>query len=164
MKAAIGVYDTHADAIDALKQLKDSGYPEKSLSLIGKADALEYQVVFRNTNLMNVAGAEVGISAVIGSTLGVLTGVGLFAIPGLGFLFGAGALVGAIAGFDFGLIGGGVISALTVTGIATADVEEYETHLKEGRFLVVAQGSPEEVQKAKDILHGHGRHAGLKTH
>ena len=51
MKAAIGVYDTHADAIDALKQLKDSGYPEKSLSLIGKADALEDQVVFRNTNL-----------------------------------------------------------------------------------------------------------------
>lgn len=164
MKATIGVYHSHNEAIEAIRELKSAGYTDKQLSLIGKAESINDEVIFKNSKLMNIAGTEVGITTVVGSALGVLTGVGLFAIPGVGFLFGAGALVGAIAGFDFGLISGGIISGLTMAGMGDIDKEEYETHLKEGRFLVIAQGNEEEVHRAKDILHSHGKHAGLKVH
>lgn len=94
----------------------------------------------------------------------MLTGIGLLAIPGLGFLYGAGALAGAIAGFDIGLIGGGIISALTIPGVKHDVAKEYETQLKEGKFLVIAHGSEEEVNRAKEIMHRHGTHTTLETH
>lgn len=113
---------------------------------------------------MAIAGAEVGIGALAGSVLGVLTGVGIFAIPGVGFLYGAGALVGAIAGFDFGIIGGGIASALTVAGISSDDTKQYEEVLKAGKFLVIAQGNEEEVTRAKNVLETHGNLVSITQH
>ena len=46
------------------------------------------------------------MGVMIGSILGVLTGVGLFAIPGMGFLYGAGILYGGFVGFETGIVGG----------------------------------------------------------
>lgn len=164
MKSTIGVYDTHDDAIAAIRELKNSGFPTKNVSLIGKADAVDDEVVLKNKNIMNVATTEVGVGAVLGSTLGLLTGVGIFAIPGLGFLFGAGALVGAIAGFDLGLIGGGAVSALTIAGINATDTEGYEEEFRQGKFLLIVHGSEEELNRAKDILQSHGKHSSLRIH
>ncbi len=158
MKSTIGVYKTHDDAINALKELKNAGFNTKHVSLIGKAEQKE------DTDLLTVAGTEVGIGALTGTTIGLLTGVGLFAIPGLGFLFGAGALVGAIAGFDFGLLGGGVVSALTLSNLHKQVGDEYDTAIKEGRFLLIVQGSDDEVAQAEHILETHGTHTRLNTH
>jgi hypothetical protein len=113
---------------------------------------------------MNVAAAEVGIGAVVGPVLGALIGIGIFAVPGLGFLYGAGALVGALAGFDFGLIGGGIASALTLMGMKEPDAQKYEAELQSGKFIVVAQGNDEEINKAAAILHEHGTHVDIRTH
>ena len=41
MNAAIGVYDSHEKAIEAVRQLKARGYPIKQLSIIGKAEIEE---------------------------------------------------------------------------------------------------------------------------
>src|SRR5438045_2166861 len=112
MTTTVGVYETHEQAMDAIKILKDNGIPTTQLSIIGKAE-----VTHEHENLGELetkAGKGVGAGILVGSTIGVLTGVGVFAIPGLGFLFGAGALVGAIAGLDFGLIGGGIFGALSI--------------------------------------------------
>lgn len=158
MNSTIGVYKTHDDAIEALRELKNAGYNTKHVSLIGKAEKSG------QGELINIAGTEVGIGALAGSAIGILTGVGLFAIPGLGFLFGAGALVGAIAGFDFGLLGGGIVSALTLSGLHKEIGEEYDVAIKQGRFLLIAQGNDEEVEKAKTILETHGKHTALNVH
>lgn len=164
MKAAIGVYNSHEKAIDAVKQLKAGGYPVRKLSIIGKAEVEEVDnkmnVVSKNP--LNLAG--VGIGTTLGAALGVLTGVGLFAIPGLGFLYGAGALVGAIAGFDFGLIGGGIASVLSTAGIKDEETEKYQEHLAAGSYLVVAQGDDDEVKKAIEILEQYGQHTYASVH
>ncbi len=162
MKTTIGVYNTHHDAMQAVKELRQAGYPTNNLSVIGKVHANDSDEL--ENKEMKIAGAEVGAGVVIGSTVGILTGVGLFAIPGLGFLFGAGALAGAIAGFDIGLIGGGIISALTLTGIHDDKAQQYEEHLKQGKYLLIAQGSKEEAETAQKILHGYGGHQELDVH
>ena len=74
------------------------------------------------------------------------------------FLYGAGALVGALAGFDLGIIGGGVGAVLAKLGIGEQpeDHETFGKHLQEGRILVTAQGTEEELNHAKEILAEHG--------
>lgn len=162
MKTTIGVCNTHREAMEAVRELRKAGYPTKNLSVIGKVDADTEDDI--EVTDMKVAGTEVGAGVVIGSTLGILTGVGVFAIPGLGFLFGAGALAGAIAGFDIGLIGGGIVSALTLTGIHDEKAKHYDEQLKEGKFLLIVQGSKEEGEQAQKILQAKGGNAGLEMH
>lgn len=164
MNATIGIYDTHDLAVEAVRKLKDGGYPASQLSIMGVAETevVDDQMHIIEKNPLKVGG--LGAGALVGTTLGVLTGVGIFAIPGLGFLFGAGALVGAIAGFDFGLIGGGIASALTTVGVKDENAEKYHDALEQGKFLVIAHGTEEDVNRAKDLLHEHGTHENLVIH
>jgi uncharacterized membrane protein len=164
MKAIISAYKTHEEAVEAIKELQNAGYNSKRLSIIGKTNELDKVPGVKNSESMAIAGAEVGFGALAGSVLGVLTGVGIFAIPGLGFLYGAGALVGAIAGFDFGIIGGGIASALTVAGLSENDSKQYEEMLKKGNFLLIAQGDEAEIAQAKNILEAHGKSIKITHH
>ncbi len=164
MKSTIGVYDSHDKAVEAVIELKEAGFPVKQLSIIGKAQT---EVVDDKLHVMPkdpIKPGGLGAGTAIGATLGILTGVGLFAIPGLGFLYGAGALVGAIAGFDAGLIGGGIASVLTTVGVKDDNVKKYHDDLEAGKFIVVAHGSEAEVNHAKDILHEHDTHENLDQH
>jgi len=164
MRSTIGVYDSHDKAVEAVIELKDAGFPVKQLSIIGKAqtEVVDDQLHVMPKDPIKVAG--VGAGTALGATLGILTGVGLFAIPGLGFLYGAGALVGAIAGFDAGLIGGGIASVLTTVGVKDDNVKKYHDDLEAGKFIVVAHGSESEMNQAKDILHAHDTHDDLDQH
>jgi hypothetical protein len=105
--------------------------------------------------------SEVGVGLAVGSILGVLTGVGVFAIPGFGFLYGAGALIGAIAGFDVGLVGGGVVAIFTAIGVDETNSVKYEQLLQEDKFLVLVKGPEDEVKQAKDILHTSDQQIGV---
>jgi len=163
MKTTIGVYSTHEQAIEAVKELKAAGFPIKHVSIIGHHKETLQEQQEESNQITRKAGKGVGIGALVGSTVGVLTGVGVFAVPGLGFLFGAGALVGAIAGLDLGLIGGGVASALSI-GLSKDHHDIYNKHLEEGKFLLIVQGPEKDVHRAKEILDKHGTHIALATH
>lgn len=165
MKATIAVYNTHDDAVIAAKELKDAGYSTERVSIIGKSEKLTREERIANDKqITKTEGTDVGVGAAVGSALGILTGVGVFAIPGFGFLFGAGALVGAIAGFDIGLLGGGIFAALSISAVKDHHAKNYDTHLHQGRFLLIIQGSEEEVTRAKNILESHAKHEELDVH
>ena len=70
----------------------------------------------------------------------------------------------AIAGFDFGLIGGGIITAFTLMGMKEDKATAFEKHLQEGKFIVVAQGDGAEINKAKALLDEHGTHIHAEVH
>ena len=163
MTTAVGVYDNHGQAVEAIKQLKQENFPVRQVSIIGQADVKNPHSLADDDDMAAQAGKGVGIGILAGSTLGVLTGIGVFAIPGLGFLFGAGALVGAMAGLDLGLLGGGIVGALSM-GLKKEHYERYDQYLKEGKFLVIVHGSAKETEHAKDILHRHGQHFELQAH
>jgi len=164
MNATIGVYDNHDLAVEAVEKLKDSGYPVSHLSIMGLA---ETEVIDDKMHIMpksTVKAGGLGAGLVIGTTLGILTGIGIFAIPGVGFLYGAGAVIGAIGGFDFGLMGGGLASALVTIGIKDDNEKKYHDALVAGKYLVIAHGDQENVDKAKGVLEGHGTHEEINTH
>jgi hypothetical protein len=164
MNSVIGIYEDHDAALSAIAQLHDKGYPVAQMTIMGltETEVVDNELHVMQKNPIKVAGLGTGVA--LGTTVGILTGVGLFAIPGLGVLFGAGALVGAIAGFDFGLIGGGIASVLASVGVKDEIAEKYDTLLKAGKFLVVANGSKEEVANAKKHLHEHNSSSELNVY
>jgi hypothetical protein len=156
MKSQIAIYDTHEKAVNAIKVLNDKGFSMDNVSLLGKAEVIENHIHIKSLDTMKEAPAIVGMGA--GTLIGLLSGIGVFTIPGFGFLYGAGALVGIIAGFDLGIVAGGFISLLTFAGIKEDKVVKCEEHLKEGKFMVIINGSKDEIEKAKHILHTEGNH------
>jgi uncharacterized membrane protein len=164
MNATIGIYNSHDLAVDAVIKLKNSGFPVSELSIIG---LMETEVMDKDQHVIpkyTLKLGELGIGTLAGTTLGILTGIGVFAIPGVGFLFGAGAVIGAIAGFDVGLIGGGLASAMASLGVKDDNTKKYHDALVAGKFLVTVHGKGSDVNKARDILHEHGTHDELAVH
>lgn len=176
MKSTIGVYPDHESAITAVNALKAAGFPQKQISILGHAADEEAAAEGVNgegpgmdsddafSKPAKVAARTMGISLVVGPILGALAGIGLLAIPGLGMIVGAGALAGAVAGLDAGLIGGGIISAIQIAGISKEHEQLYHEHLSQGRYLVIAQGTDEEISQARSILQGYNRHLLLESH
>lgn len=115
MEQTVGVYLSHQHALKAVEVLIEHGFHKENVSIIGQAELIDDNLLISSGEL--IQGTEIGIGAAAGATLGILTGIGVFAIPGLGFIFGAGALLGAIAGFDFGIIAGGLVAFLTSLGM-----------------------------------------------
>lgn len=164
MNATIGIYDNHDLAVDAVKKLKEHDYHMSKLTIMGKMEdeAVDQDLHIITKNPIKVAGVATGTT--VGTVLGVLMGIGIFSIPGLGFLYGAGALVGAIAGFDFGLLGGGIASVLATVGVKDENAKKYHDALNAGKYLVIVHGTQEDMVRAKAILHEHGTHNDITSH
>ncbi len=164
MKAIIGVYDNHELALNAVVELKNAGYPVKNISIMGLTDTedIDEELHVIQHNPLKVGGLATG--TILGTTLGILTGIGMFAIPGIGFLYGAGAVVGAAAGFDFGLIGGGLASVIATLGVHEDAAAHYQRELEDGKYLLISQGDKEQVKKAEEILSRHATHSTLASH
>ena len=50
----------------------------------------------------------------------------------------------------------GALGALAGWGVSTQHILKYEEHLKAGKYLVIAHGSPMEMERAHRIMHGTG--------
>jgi uncharacterized membrane protein len=159
MKKNIAVFSSHDEAHQGLEALMNAGVDMKNVSIIGKAEIIDDKVKVKSNGAIIAAPTIAG--TVIGTTIGLLTGIGLFAIPGLGVLFGAGAIVGAFAGFDAGIIAGGISSILVELGVKENRIQ-YEEHIQEGKFLMIIEGSQQEIENAKSILEG--LHMGISEH
>ncbi len=150
MNATIGVYDTHEKALEAVEVLKLAGFPVQQLSLIGKAAIIDDLMRVKSNRWITNVPAFIG--AILGPILGIFTGVKIFAIPGLGFLFGIGAGLGALAGFSLGIVGGGIVSLIATLSIKTRTVLKYHEHIEEKGFQVIVHGNQADMNKAKTIL------------
>ncbi len=150
MKTSIAIYNSHDDAVHALNILKEMHFPLGKVSIMGKAD-IEDDKIHIKSNKPLIATPLIAGTA-IGTTLGLLVGIGVFAVPGLGFLYGAGALVGAFGGLDAGLIAGGLGSILLELGVKDEYVVKYEEHIKSGKYLIFVNGTDEEIELGKHIL------------
>ncbi len=73
-------------------------------------------------------------------------------------------MVGAIAGFDFGLMGGGVASILATVGVKDSNARKYHDALVSGKYIVVVHGHETDISKAKEILDEHGTHEHVDSH
>jgi hypothetical protein len=153
--AVVGIYKTHTEAEDAVKELQKSGFEMKKLSVVGKDYHTEENVVgFYNAGDRMKYWGKLG--AFWGGLWGILFGAAFFVIPGLGPLVVAGPLVSWIVGALEGAVVVGGLTALGAGlysfGIPKDSIIKYETALKSDKFLVIAHGSAGDVAKAKSIL------------
>lgn len=159
MNSKIAIYDDHEKAVNAIKILGENDFPMGKVSLIGKAEVIDNHIHVQSLKSAKNAPAIIGAGA--GLLVGALSGLGVFVIPGFGFLYGAGAIIGAIGGFDIGVITGGITSLLAEIGIKKDKIVTYQEHLNEGKFMIVIDGTDEEVAKAENILHTEGTHLSI---
>ncbi len=146
----VGIYHSHTEAQEVIKNLVNDGFDAKKLSLIGRAEEIEGNLHL-TSNEKSYHAAPVAIGTSLGTVAGLLAGAGIFLIPGLGFLYGAGALVGAIAGFDFGLIGGGAVSI--IAGITDEEHDAtIDEHLRTHHVAILYSGArkDEAFEKMKE--------------
>lgn len=153
--AVVAIYNSHAEAEQAVKKLEKNGYDMKNLSIVGKDyHTAENVVGYYNTgDRMKQWGSN---GAFWGSIWGMLVGSAFFMIPGVGPVLIAGTFVSAVVGALEGAVVVGGTSALGAAlfsiGIPENSVVEYETEIKAGKFMLLTDGTEAETSKAKEIL------------
>jgi len=153
----VAVFQTHSEAEQAVKELQQSGFDMKKLSIVGKNPHAEEHVVgFYNAGDRMKSWGKTG--AFWGGLWGMLFGAAFFVIPGIGPMLVAGPLVAWIVGALEGAVVVGGISAigagLCSIGLPKDSVVEYEIALKTDRFLLMANGTAAEATTASAILKG----------
>ena len=151
------IYETHEQAEHAVKELQEAGVDMKSLSIVGRGTHTDEHVVgYYTAGDRMMYWGKVG--AFWGGFWGLLFGSGLFFIPGIGPILAAGPIVAwIVAGLEGAVVVGGasaIGAGLISLGIPKDSVLKYDVALKTYKYVLVVHGTPEEVEKAKDIIAG----------
>ena len=152
---AVAVYESHASADAAIRQLQQAGFDMKKLSIVGKDfHTEEHAIGYYNTGDRVKFWGKTG--AFWGGLAGILFSSAFLVIPVVGHIIVLGPIVSSIIGGIEGAAvvgtGSALAGALVGIGIPKDSVVRYENDVKAGKFLVLAQGSPEEIARARDIL------------
>jgi hypothetical protein len=146
-----GLFDQYDDAAMAVDVLESAGIPSENITIVGHRGADKDE-----SGAAEGAGGGAGIGAAVGGVGGLLTGLGLMAIPGVGPVVAAGWLAstaaGAVAGAVVGGAAGGIIGALTAEGVSEDDAHVYAEGVRRGGTLVSAHVDDVMVGKARAIL------------
>ena len=151
------VYESHTSAEQGVRELQRAGFDIKKLSILGRDYHTEEHVVgyYNAGDRMKYWGK---MGAFWGGLWGFLVGAAFFMIPGIGPVLIAGPLAAWVVGALEGAVVVGGVSALGAglysIGIPRDSIVRYESALRADKFLLIAHGTPDEVKKAKDILHG----------
>ena len=154
-KSIVAIYPSHTSAETAVKELQQSGFDMKKLSIVGRDYHTDEHVVgyYNAGDRMKYWGK---LGAFWGGFWGLLFGSAFFFIPGVGPLMLAGPLVGWLVGALEGAVVVGGTSALGAAlfsiGIPKDSILQYETALKTDKFVVIAHGSTDDVTQAQEIL------------
>jgi uncharacterized membrane protein len=154
--SVVGTYHTMAQAEEAVHRLDRAGFPVKHISIVTQNLASEKTThgFITSGEDLAVRGATTG--AWIGGLLSLLMGVAFLWIPGFGPLLVVGRLAALLlAGVEGSMLGaatGSFLGALANWGIAEERILDYEKQLREGKHLVIAHGTAEEVGEAQAIL------------
>ncbi len=160
MKTVTGIFNSRADAEQALAQLRTLGLSDDRLNLLAPgATAANLDEV--PTTETEQPGMGTALGGVVGGALGVAGGLplGLAAaslfIPGVGPIFAAGivgaALLGA-GGAAAGAAAGGAMEDTVAGGLPTDELYIYEDALRQGRSVVIVVTDDEQEEAARGIL------------
>jgi hypothetical protein len=153
--SVVAVYNSHTDAEQAVAKLSGASFDITKVSIIGKDYHTEEKVVGYYTagDRMKSWG---GTGAFWGGIWGLLFGAGFFLIPGIGPVLVAGPFLAALIGaLESAVVVGGfsaVVAGLVSLGIPENSAVKYEADIKADKFVLVAHGTPEELEQARAIL------------
>ncbi len=151
----VGIFKTHVEAENAVKDLQKAGFKMDQLSIVGKGFHTEEHVVgYYNTGDRVKLWGKTG--AFWGGIWGLLMGSAFFWIPGVGPLAVGGPLVAAIVGGLEGAAVVGGVSALSAglfsVGIPKNSLLRYQVAIEAGQFLLIIHANAVEAESARNIL------------
>ncbi|PZU95786.1 MAG: signal transduction histidine kinase (STHK), LytS [Pseudanabaena sp.] len=174
LKCATGTFASHQEAESALAELRDSGFNMGRISIIGNnvnrgsdmvgAQQGEHLNDLDNRDRDNKVGEGAATGAAsggaVGGLTGLLVGLGLVAISGVGPVMMAGALATTLAttlsGGAIGAATGGLLGGLVGLGIPKDRAKIYSDRVEQGDYLVMVDGTDQEVRRAEEIFQRHG--------
>ena len=160
------LFDDYDNAARAAQELEDSGVPASEITVISSnADgwydrdrdpSVKNEKIDRDLDGVDdrreAAGGGAAIGGTIGGVAGLLAGLGMLAIPGIGPVVAAGWLVSTAAlGIGGGVVGG-IIGALTQSGMSDEEANFYAEGVRRGGSLVVARVADGQAARAEAIL------------
>jgi hypothetical protein len=147
------LYATHATAMDVVAALKNAGFNDEHMSLVGRQDPVAET---ETTGAAEGAATGSGIGGGLGVGAGLMAGLGMLAIPGIGPVVAAGWLASTaavgVAGAVAGAATGGIIGALTGNGATDDDAHVYAEGIRRGGTLVTVRVADERSDEARRIL------------
>jgi uncharacterized membrane protein len=153
--SVVAIYASHPEAEAAVKELQRAGFEMKQLSIVGRDYHTDEHVVgyYNAGDRMKYWGTR---GAFWGGIWGLLFGSAFFWVPAIGPLLVAGPLVtwmigameGAVVVGGLSVIGAGLYSL----GIPKDSIVRYETAIKNGSFVLIAHGSPDDVARAHQVI------------
>ncbi|MEQ9624567.1 general stress protein [Coleofasciculus chthonoplastes] len=163
---AIGVFSYEQHLKKALDGLKAAGFDMNHVSVIAKDAKHPDQVsgVKVTDPVSHEKAKDAATGTVAGGVLGGLTGllVGLVtvAVPGVGPVVFVGseaaAIASALGGGAIGAAAGGLVGILANLGVPEEQAKNYSDRLSHGDYLVLVQGTDEQIQQAETILRDRG--------
>lgn len=163
MQHAVGIFSNRRDAEHALIELRDAGYNMDRVSVIvknaGRSDAIGGVGVSDREDEQIEGGAKAGATAgaVTGGVIGLAGSLGVLAIPGVGTATGVGILLAnTLLGGAIGAAGGALLGALIGWGVPEDRAKYYNERVSQGDYLVVVQGTAEDILRAEAILDRRG--------
>jgi hypothetical protein len=152
--AVFGIYQTRTYAENAVDALVASGFPVGDISVLLPLESSTKEFAHeKHTKAPEGTTAGVVAGGAIGGTLGLLSGIGALAIPGLGPFIAAGPIMATLAGLGAGGAVGGLIGALAGMGVPEFEAKRYEGRVRQGGVLLsVHCDTSEDITAAKDVL------------
>jgi hypothetical protein len=163
----IGFFPKEEQAEQAIRALESSGFPMGQISILAKQLADDVVAGGAKTG-SEVEGQDINDSKRLpqnaltwgfwGGLLGGLTGLGM--IPGAGAVIAAGSVGVALATLAAGQGAGALATTNLKAGLRSLGVPEdqagaFSDRLIGGDFLVIVDGSQEEVSQAESVLAEH---------
>lgn len=149
-----GIYRTRSEAEAGVDDLLASGFRNEDISVLLQDNTGTKDFAHeKHTKAPEGTATGATTGGIIGGTLGLLTGIGALAIPGLGPFIAAGPIMATLAGIGSGAVVGGVVGALIGMGIPEYEAKRYEGRIKEGGILVSVHADNREwAGRAKEVL------------
>lgn len=161
------LYDDYDAASTAVGKLEAAGIPHADISIVSSNEGDRHAGRLNTTRdvaghhdtpekATSGAGAGATVGTVLGGAAGLLTGLGLLAIPGVGPVVAAGWLVATVTGAGIGAAAGGLAGGLTGAGLSESDAHTYSEGVRRGGTLVTVRTDDAHAARVMDILEEHG--------
>ena len=160
------LFDRYEDASNAVAKLEAGGIPHSDISLVSNNEGDRHagllghgrDHVSADTEQKAKDGVGTGatLGTIVGGAAGLLTGLGMIAIPGVGPVVAAGWLVATLTGAGVGAAAGGLAGGLTGAGVSEKDAHAYGEGVRRGGTLVTVRADEARGPMVMDILEQHG--------
>lgn len=156
---AIGIFRSREIALQAIEDLKNSGFPINKISVITRKpeNNEESEITNANTREIKIAQAEGAAMGALASarTAGLLTlvaGFGILLIPGFGPALALESAFATLLGSGATAAAGGLIGALRGWFLPEEAAQLYNDRVLQGNYLVTIEGTANDILLAETVL------------